>query len=66
MKQPKNRVAISEYVGGEYFTSIILMSYWVENNVEIANGTTKRTALKAAIKRLHRLAADAEKMLEKL
>ena len=70
MKQPENKIEL-DYVwememGWDKHGYVVYVDEVEGELVDIGYGYTKRTALKAAIKRLHRLAADAEQMLEKL
>ena len=67
MKQPENKIKLESvcYKTGEH-TWCVVVGEDGGYGPDISNGTSKRSALKAATKRFHRLARDAERMLEKL
>ena len=70
MKQPENEIKVHDAFEEGWLASpgceIVSIFDTDQLNAVIACGTTKRAALRIAISRLHRLATDAERMLEKL
>ena len=62
MKQPDNEIITSGCKGQN---TVAILTFG-RGSADIASAATKQRALRIAIRRLHRLSVDAEKLLDKL